>query len=401
MPLDEAKDVAALKALRPGGKALVLRVNRLFWSDGEAGIERFRAIVARHDAAGFDSELQVRYHPAAADEGNIPKWLDYVRHVVDVFGADRHVVAMTITNEANLNISPNTSDGSYTGAVEALVQGVQAARAEADRIGRADLPFGFTYAYRFDPNRDANFWTQIGQLGGDGFRRALGFVGADLYPGTFYPPAIAPTSSPGQEVVKGLATVRRCYMPKAGLGDSVPIWITENGYPTTPGAHTEGEQAAALEGMVRAAVAVSATYGVTDYRWFNLRDNSSSSPGTFDTDGLLRDDYSEKPSFAKYRVLVAALGAAQPAAPPVTATPPRTCRSRRRVVVHLPRDAHAVALFVGGRKVRAPRRGRALTVNLSGRRAGVVRVTIRYVSRHGRHVTMHRRFRTCATKPAT
>src|SRR5436853_7079430 len=61
VPLDEAKDVAALAALVPLSKAFVLRVNRLFWADGEDGIRRFQAIVARHDMEGLDSELQVRY----------------------------------------------------------------------------------------------------------------------------------------------------------------------------------------------------------------------------------------------------------------------------------------------------------------------------------------------------
>jgi len=37
-------------------------------------------------------------------------------HVVDVFGPNPHVVAMTITNEVNVTFSPNTSDGAYTGA---------------------------------------------------------------------------------------------------------------------------------------------------------------------------------------------------------------------------------------------------------------------------------------------
>jgi hypothetical protein len=92
--------------------------------------------VAQHDAAGFDSELQVRYHPPSGEAGDVAAWVAYVCHVVDVFGRDRRVVAMTITNEVNLDVSQNTSDGAYAGARAALVQGILAARAEADRIGR-------------------------------------------------------------------------------------------------------------------------------------------------------------------------------------------------------------------------------------------------------------------------
>jgi hypothetical protein len=306
VPLDESKDIAALHALTPPGKQMVLRVNRLFWSDGEAGIRRFQDIVARHDAAGFDSELQVRYHPAAGDEGDIPKWEAYVRHVVDVFGTDPHVVAMTITNEVNLDLSQNTSDGAYKGATDALIQGVIAAREEAERIGRGGLQFGFTFAYRWNPTSDARFWTALGAAPA-AFRRALGFVGVDDYPGTFWPPVIPPTSSPGRELVLALATVRRCFMPEAGIGPSVPIWVTENGYQSGPLGDDAG-QAAALDDMVRSAASVAGTYGVTDYRWFNLRDNRTRSPGIFDTTGLLHDDYSQKPAFRRFRELVASLG---------------------------------------------------------------------------------------------
>ena len=38
---DPAKTLAALALLRPSGGPLVVRLNRFFWSDGEAGIQRF------------------------------------------------------------------------------------------------------------------------------------------------------------------------------------------------------------------------------------------------------------------------------------------------------------------------------------------------------------------------
>jgi hypothetical protein len=369
-PLDEAKDMAALRKLTPPGKELVLRVNRLFWADGEQGIERFEKIVAAHDAAGFDSELQVRYHPAAGDEGNLAKWKDYVRHVVDVFGADRHVVAMTITNEVNLNISQNTSDGAYSGARDALVQGIVAAREEADRIGRHDLTFGFTYAYRWQPGSDKAFWDAIG-AGGPAFKAALGFVGADIYPGTFYPPAIAPTSSPGHEMLVGLATVRQCYMANAGLPASVPIWVTENGW-DSGASNDDAGQAAALKDMVSAMVSAAGTYGVTDYRWFNLRDNQTGSSALFDTTGLLHDDYSEKPAFGVLRELIAQHGAEPP-----------SCS----VAFTLPRGARHVVVRESGKRLHAVRRGRRVTAHGT---PGRVLLTAR--TRAGRRI---RRTATC------
>ncbi|MCW2989903.1 MAG: put [Solirubrobacterales bacterium] len=359
-PLDWAKDAAALKRLTPPGKQMVLRVNRLFWADGDQGIARFRAIVDRHAAAGFDSELQVRYHPAAGDEGDIAKWQDYVRKVVRLLGADRHVVSLTITNEVNLAISQNTSDGAYAGATEALIKGIVAARAEADRIGRTDLRMGFTYAYRWNPESDAAFWTALA-AGGDAFRKALGFVGLDVYPGTFYPPVISPLSTPGQEVVKAIATLRRCFMAKAQLPESVPIWLTENGFQSGASGDDAG-QATALRDMIGSTASVSGTYNVTDYRWFNLRDNVTGDPGLFNTAGLLRDDYSEKPALAAYRDEVAKLGAARP----------RPCVSA--VTITLPRGTRRYVARLDGRRVPGRRKGRRLTVTF--KRAGLRTVVV-------------------------
>jgi hypothetical protein len=102
--------------------------------------------------------------------------------------------------------------------------------------------------------------------------------------------------------------VRQCYLPKAGIGSGTPIWFTENGVPT--GVKSGPEQAAALRELVQAARDYSGTFDITDYRWFNLRDSDSGSPAglvgpTFATDGLLRSDYSRKPSFCAYRGAVA------------------------------------------------------------------------------------------------
>jgi hypothetical protein len=56
--------------------------------------------------------------------------------------------------------------------------------------------------------------------------------------------------------------------------------------------------------MVRAVHRFRGTYGVTDYRWFDLRDHRTSSQNFQQHYGLLRDDYTRKPAFAAYRRLV-------------------------------------------------------------------------------------------------
>lgn len=276
-PVNETKTIAALRALRPPGRQLVLRVNRLFESSGEAGIRRFERISDRYTRAGFDTELQVRYHPVGGEVGNIAAWTRYVRHVVDVFGPNRHLIAMTITNEINIAVSPNTSDGAYPKAEQALIQGVIAAHQEAERRGFTQLRFGFTYAYCFNSAADAAMFTGL-KAGGAAFRRALGFVGIDY------------------------------YMPLAALGSRTPIWVTESGYDTTPGDVSDARQRAALTQIVDTVRSAAKTFNVTDYRWFNLRDNVSTTTTFGETSGLLTDDYTRKPSFYAYRRLIARFG---------------------------------------------------------------------------------------------
>ena len=60
---------AALRRLA-GRRSFTVRLNRLFSGDGAPGIARFRR-QARHFARlGLDVELQVRYHPRPAQDGD-------------------------------------------------------------------------------------------------------------------------------------------------------------------------------------------------------------------------------------------------------------------------------------------------------------------------------------------
>jgi hypothetical protein len=307
VPEDPAKTVAALHSLKPNGKQVVLRLNRLFWSDGQAGIDRFAKQVDDYAAEGFQTEIQVRYHPPAGHEGDIAGWERFVRAAVRELARRRSVVAMLITNEANLPISPNTSDGAYAGVMDALVRGVIVARQEAVALGRRDLPLGFTVMWRWRPDSDQQFWEELGRKADEpanrAFRSSLTYVGLQAYPGLVWPPAPLPGRTAGRETVEALTLLRNCYMPKARLGQGFALWVTENGYATNLG-RTEAGQVSDLTSTVDDVHTWSGTLGVTDYRYFNLRDNRSSGTDIFDAVGLLRDDYSEKPSFATYRSLV-------------------------------------------------------------------------------------------------
>ena len=311
-PENESQAIKALHRLEPSRRQLVLRLNRLFWSDGQEGIHRFAERIDAYAAQGFQSEVQVRYHPPDADEGGMT-WEGFVRAAVDELATRRDpsgrpsVVAMSITNEANFPLSPNTSDGAYPGVLDALLRGIVAARDQADRVGRPDLALGFTVMWRWNPDSDQRFWEDLGKRATSDFRSALDYVGLQAYPGLVWPPAPIPGRSAGDEIAEALTLERDCYLPKAGLGRAVALWVTENGYATNLG-RTESQQVADLGSTVEAVHRLSGTLGVTDYRYFNLRDNDSDGADLFDAVGLLRDDYSEKPAFAAYRSLIRSYG---------------------------------------------------------------------------------------------
>ena len=300
-PVKRAAELDALRSLEPGGRTLVLRLNRLFWDGGPKLIGRFARRVDRYAKAGFKSEIQVRYHPPEGKEGNLRAWRRFVRRAVRRLGRRPSVTGFSITNEINFPVSPNTSDGSYDRALEAMVRGMIAADRVLRRRGRAGVELGFSVAWRYLPESDAKLWEDLGGLATPPFRRALDYVGLQVYPGLVWPPAELPGRSAGYEVAEALTLIRDCYMPKAGLGREVDLWVSENGYATKPLVNSEAGQAEKLRSTAEWVAGQVRTLGVSDYRYFNLRDNDSDGADLFSQVGLLRDDYSPKPAFGELR----------------------------------------------------------------------------------------------------
>src|SRR3954447_8835017 len=294
-PEDVPKTMAALARLKPPGGPLVVRLNRFFWADGEAAFKQFLVEAQRYSDAGYLVELQVRYKPAPEQEGDMAAWTKHVRDVVDRFGAISGVVGLQITNEVNFDFSADSSDGAYKGGKDALIQGVIAAKDEAAKKNLSRLEIGFNWAYRYDPAHEQAFWDYLRDQGGKPFVAALDWVGLDAYPGTVFPPAEQSVDDYRDGMVNGMSSFR-CYLRAAGIPDTVPMYIEENGWPTY-GTRKEDMQAKVAEQMIRAASDFRGTYNVTDYRWFNLRDANSSDAGIAQHFGLLRDDYTEKAAF--------------------------------------------------------------------------------------------------------
>jgi hypothetical protein len=329
-PENVAATLAALRQLAPPPVAFVLRLNRFFWSDGEPGIERFLALAHTYTAAGFAVELQLRYRPPAGHSGDIAGWLAFVRAVVRRFAPDPGVVGAQVTNEVNFTASPDSSDGANSGARDALIQGVIAAKQEARELGYDRFHVGFNWFYRTDPASEQSFWNYLGSHGGRRFADAVDWVGLDAYPGTFFPPVDTPGGE--RDAIANALSSLRCYTASAGIAARVPIYVEENGYPTGP-ARGDATQQRVLETMAQAVDDFRGAYNVSDYRWFNLRDADSSSPNFQQQFGLLRDDYSPKPAFASYRALVWRLGARSAAAPTSGAPSGRATAPRLALVV--------------------------------------------------------------------
>jgi hypothetical protein len=304
-PEDRGRHLAALDRLRPAGAPFVLRLHRFFWSEGEPEVRRFLALADEYTRAGYLVELQLRYHPSPEQEGDIEAWVAHVRDVVRRFGQNPRVVAMQVTNEVNLTFSPDSSDGAFDGARDALIRGVIAAKDEVLRRGYRQLEIGFNWAYRADPGSESSFWSYIRDAGGKAFAGALDWVGVDAYPGTLFPPAH--TSGGERDGMVNAFSSFRCYAGSAGIPPTVPIHVEENGWPTSEPARGYAQQAEVAETLVRATHDFRGTYNITDYRWFNLRDGDTRS-GNFQTQyGLLTDEYEPKPAFDVYRRLVAEL----------------------------------------------------------------------------------------------
>jgi hypothetical protein len=312
-PDQPARILDALSRLRAPGRPFVTHVYSSWKNAGPAEDARLRELADRYAAAGHLVEFVIRYHPAPEREGDVAGFAAHVRRMVRLLGPNPAVIAFQVTNEVNFDVSPDSSDGAFERAREALIEGVVAGHAEARARGHRQLEMGFNWLWRWSPEKDQSFWEELRDRGGKRFVDALGWIGIDMYPGTFYPPSVAP----GQErgfAINALGTLR-CYAAIPGIPRRVPIHVQENGFPTGPG-RTYERQAEALRNMVQAVHDARGVYNVSDYRWFNLRDAETASPNFQQQYGLMTDDYRPKPAFFEYARLVRALsGDGVPPAP--------------------------------------------------------------------------------------
>jgi hypothetical protein len=292
---DPARTEDALGRLQAPGRPFVIRGYAVYRGKGRVenrtppDVERYW-----HDGRGLDYVLCYR-----SEDGDIDDWTAFVRQAVRQVG--ERPASLQVTEEPNNPRAETGGDGSSPNLMRALVEGVFAARDEARRLG-LPVQVGFNACPAFDP--DQVFWREVARIGGTEFARAVDYVGFDFFPDVFRP---VPFEQLRPAVEAVLSQFRTVSLAAGGIPASVPIRITENGWPTGPDRPPE-RQAAVLETIVRTVHGLRGALNITHYEFFSLRDPGGDGPG-FREFGLLREDYTPKPAFETYRRLIAELGA--------------------------------------------------------------------------------------------
>lgn len=298
----------ALQDLRTDGQPFVLHLYDEFRqrSDARAVPGWLAAQIEDYTDHGFRIELVLRYRPDAA-RGDVAGFARFVRARVRQLEPNRSVTHLQVTNEANIKGAPDAADGAYRGARRALVKGVIAAKREARRRGNRRLRVGFNWA---DENRRAgrSFFRALKRTGGRRFARSVDWVGVDAYPGTWGPELRDGDldAAVRASIKRTLRTLRTDLLPRAGLRRAA-LHFSETGFPTGSGRSEEMQQTV-MRATISTVSRYRRRYGVTDLRWFDLRDADSSNSSFESQYGIMRDDYSPKAAFADFRGIIRKLG---------------------------------------------------------------------------------------------
>jgi hypothetical protein len=301
---DPDRTRTALLALQAPGAPFVVRAYGVYHGAGRVGNVTppgFHRFVG--DGRLLEYALAYR-----STDGDVSDWTRVVRRTIAELGSS--LSALQVAEEPN-NPDPATGgDGAAPGVMDAVVEGVRAARQERQDRGLA-FAIGINATPSFNPAD--RYWPSLVERGGSAFVSALDYVGLDFFPDVFRP---LPTTD-FRAAVEGVLGHFRATLSAAGIPATLPLRITENGWPTGPGRPPE-RQAEVLEAIVRAVDDLRLRFNVTHYELFALRDSLAGPESGLTEWGLLRADYSAKPAFETYRRLVAELGR-----PPAPAGRPR------------------------------------------------------------------------------
>lgn len=294
----------ALKDLRGNSKKLMPRNYLIYTKEWES------KMLSNADCyldAGLLGDLTIGcgdWTKAEEPSIELSNWLGFIRKVIDRYGS--HLASLQITNEPNLSFM----EGSKPYIIEALVEGVIAAKKETrERSLPTKIGFG---SVPDSPAAVPHFWENLAKAEGKTFIDSVDFVGHNFYVDVFEDQPLVLKEIPAA-VERTLRNFRKKALVTAGIPSSVPIRVTENGWPTgrNPVANIDRSyerQAEVLETVIRMIYDLCQELNISHYELFGLRDADSSKEDLFHQYGIMRDDYSPKPAYDTFKKLIQELG---------------------------------------------------------------------------------------------
>lgn len=294
----------AIRDLRGKSKKLVPRNYLIYTKEWEAKMlsnaERYLASELLGDLTIGCGDWTNQQEP----EIELNNWLNFIRKIINRYGS--HLASLQITNEPNLSFM----EGSKPYIIQALVEGVIAAKKEIQdrnlsiKIGFGSVPVS-TVAV-------PHFWESLAKTGGKRFIDSVDFVGHNFYVDVFEEQPLD-LKEITASVERTLRNLRERELTTAGIPASIPIRVTENGWPTgkNPIANIErtyDRQAEVLETIIRTIYNLRQELNISHYELFGLRDADSSKDDLFHQYGIMRDDYTPKPAYYSFKKLMKELG---------------------------------------------------------------------------------------------
>lgn len=286
-PEDTGATLAALRELAGPADRFYVRCYRSYGEGGALTMPPTPRDPRPYLGEGRVIDLVAGYASDRADPDGFARAVRAaVREVAELGGGK-----LQVCEELNV---PLPLDGGRPGCFEAFAAGLAAAFDERRALGEPDVLIGFNAAVP-----DQTFWENVAAAVDPATIARVDFVGLDFFPDVFRP-------IPAESLRPAVRHVLRAFREGAtaiGVPASVPIHITETGWPTGP-EHSEEDQARVIGAVAAAVLGVAGEVGVAAYELFGLRDGLTGGPRT-NRFGLLRDDHSAKPAFEVVRALAA------------------------------------------------------------------------------------------------
>jgi hypothetical protein len=276
---DPDRTLAALVSLQGRAERFYVRCFRHFGSGvGDfANIETTPSRPSIYAGDGRHVDLVCSYQSTAPDPDGFAQFVREGVRDLSSWGGGK----VQIGEELNM---PAPLDGGSPGCFDAVAAGVEAALDERARSG-ADVLIGVNAAGL----ADEAFWQRLAGALSPTLVDQLDYIGLDVFPDVFHPVPLHKIADATRYVLHAA----RQRSAAAGFSTATPLHITETGWPT--GANRDNATQAHVLEMVFNAV-LDAECNVTAYELFGLRDVRTD--GHWQNEwGLLRDDYSPKPSF--------------------------------------------------------------------------------------------------------